>query len=871
MESRVRWHRSNCDKPNIIVNDGEPHCHSCDSNSSVLVARLVAENQAIGGVISLPVEAPLGEADFWWPPSVPYSSPRVDTRTNSEPCNDAKEAQILSPKDTQLSSVSTIYSSSLDSSRLRLIYLTESEDASSPIHIQLEEYALNDSPEYETVSYVWGGENGDSTACKPIYVGPSWDMILVTNNCSALLHYLRPRKGSRVIWLDAICINQANNVEKSAQISIMRDIYVNCQRVVVYFGGDLIQQLSGRLFRPRIDFAKTVVANESRSTTEKSAGFFMACAKSAGISQDQLFERRYLTRIWIVQELVLSSKAVFPLGDSDILCDGDVAAHLVLRPKGQQLASSAVRGSMSNLLKATSHCDASDPRDKIYGLLGLFRPQDVSCSLISDYTLSWRDCWVGIGGYIVLVEKNITLLVHAVGTYCLFQLPSWVPDIRTAGSWLLDLPTKPPYQKSRVSEDAAETWAIEFVMYSKGEQDWMHYDLFPSKSWGLASHLSVGLPSDVLCSMSLDQVSVNSSNGGLQLQALRVFDHPCRLTTMNEGNGYSSIWFRGPSTAAGFRILGLNHSLDHDKSYHVFIISDQPQLSGYILLAITTALPGEDSSVVTLHGCCIIYDIRFYSMDHLETNRESIPGLHWLLEKFQPVLIESHQWKSQGNWVFRCFFPCDDATSRDFLRLLIRATGPPLIQIFEEGKPSSQFMPPTLVESISWTAERLCPDFDPLIWGDYYHFTIKNKKMFSMWKAYRGLSSSYEEDTITVRRVSYELEADFSDPFIHDKARWTRIQTIFDKEGSDGSGYGLTFPFTVRIPLETLVACVRKSELCMSLCTARGYNSNLNEDLDNLLGRKSTLKDRDILLQDWDKGFIQDLGLAWKSEKIIIV
>ncbi|KAH7117598.1 hypothetical protein B0J11DRAFT_536311 [Dendryphion nanum] len=45
-------------------------------------------------------------------------------------------------------------------------------DRNYPVHLGLAIYRDNNRPEYEAVSYVWGGRKGDSTPCQPIYVGP---------------------------------------------------------------------------------------------------------------------------------------------------------------------------------------------------------------------------------------------------------------------------------------------------------------------------------------------------------------------------------------------------------------------------------------------------------------------------------------------------------------------------------------------------------------------------------------------------------------------------------------------------------------------------------------------------------------------------
>lgn len=435
MDSSARWHRSDCSNPTVISVDGVPRCLSCHANSAASVARLVAQNAGKAGKIVLPVEVPLGKSNFWWPPCVPYKGAQGETRRNRGASDRRAESANLSGTSSALSSASTIYPSSLDSDHFRIICLSESDHVSSPIHINLEEYNLDDCPEYETVSYLWGGEEGDSTLCQPVYVGIFWDIVLVTENCSAVLHYLRPPRGCRFIWLDAICINQADETEKPAQISKMSNIYSNCQRVVAYFGSDVVSQPAERAFRQRVDFQQSAFFSGKDPDLEDSgADFLMSCAKIARLSQDQLLQRRYLTRVWIVQELLLSKKALIPLGDSDIICDGKDTIHLLLRSEKERLRISDVDGkSLFHLLKATSHCHASDSRDRVYGLLGLFEPRASSLKLVPNYSLSWRDCWVGTCAYMLLVEGNISMLADAVGNNDL-QLPSWVPEFPNANS-----------------------------------------------------------------------------------------------------------------------------------------------------------------------------------------------------------------------------------------------------------------------------------------------------------------------------------------------------------------------------------------------------------------------------------------------------
>lgn len=92
--------------------------------------------------------------------------------------------------------------------------------------------SLDEPPQYEALSYVWGKPNNVS----PILLnGRVWN---VTANLElALRHFRRYEKGEhRTLWVDALCINQGDIPERNQQVSIMRDIYNGAQDVLVWLG-----------------------------------------------------------------------------------------------------------------------------------------------------------------------------------------------------------------------------------------------------------------------------------------------------------------------------------------------------------------------------------------------------------------------------------------------------------------------------------------------------------------------------------------------------------------------------------------------------------------------------------------------------------
>src|SRR4051812_35646315 len=100
---------------------------------------------------------------------------------------------------------------SLPEGNIRLLRLMPHPDDCFPIQCQLFNYPLLDSGgicPYEALSYVWGSK--DEPQSISIH---NCDLPVVANLYVALLH-LRDRFTDRVLWIDAICINQGDLDEK---------------------------------------------------------------------------------------------------------------------------------------------------------------------------------------------------------------------------------------------------------------------------------------------------------------------------------------------------------------------------------------------------------------------------------------------------------------------------------------------------------------------------------------------------------------------------------------------------------------------------------------------------------------------------------
>ncbi|CAK7239044.1 MAG: hypothetical protein STHCBS139747_000465 [Sporothrix thermara] len=126
----------------------------------------------------------------------------------------------------------------------------------SPLRISLFHASLDNPPEYEALSYVWGKSWGQFTVhIQDAHAGDDGNnddlaqlpALPVTPNLDRALRHLRFRikkaaDGSatiphaRVLWVDALCINQQDPAERSRQVQQMRRIYELCVADVAWLG-----------------------------------------------------------------------------------------------------------------------------------------------------------------------------------------------------------------------------------------------------------------------------------------------------------------------------------------------------------------------------------------------------------------------------------------------------------------------------------------------------------------------------------------------------------------------------------------------------------------------------------------------------------
>lgn len=119
-----------------------------------------------------------------------------------------------------------------DLQEIRLVVVHPSPNFDSKIECHLIHTTLTSGTEYEALSYTWG--KPDFT--QPILLGGA--LFRVTTNLEGALKYLRLTGKERILWVDALCIDQQNTDERNEQVGYMSEIYRCCAVDLLWLGGD---------------------------------------------------------------------------------------------------------------------------------------------------------------------------------------------------------------------------------------------------------------------------------------------------------------------------------------------------------------------------------------------------------------------------------------------------------------------------------------------------------------------------------------------------------------------------------------------------------------------------------------------------------
>ncbi|KAK6193070.1 aprataxin-like protein [Pestalotiopsis sp. IQ-011] len=189
----------------------------------------------------------------------------------------------------------------------RLIELEPAPDASSPLRCRIADLCLSseDLIEYEALSYTWGAPDFTETL-HVIKDEDETSVIKITTNLRNALQRIRLKNRKRLLWVDAVCINQQDDSDKSKQIPAMAHIFSAASRVLVWLGTSPRGQMA-------LADIKKVLRFRSTGSKKREAHF-----SNLESPLNDLVVLPWFRRRWIIQEVVLAADVTVMCGREEI-------------------------------------------------------------------------------------------------------------------------------------------------------------------------------------------------------------------------------------------------------------------------------------------------------------------------------------------------------------------------------------------------------------------------------------------------------------------------------------------------------------------------------------------------------------------------
>ncbi|GKT45351.1 heterokaryon incompatibility protein 6, OR allele [Colletotrichum spaethianum] len=180
---------------------------------------------------------------------------------------------------------------------------------------------------YEAISYVWGSED------KPKRItSPAGADIAITENLCHCLRRIRLADRPRLVWVDALCINQSDNKEKESQIMLMHDIYVSARRVLAYLGEEAdgskeAIELIEKYWRVNIPnplnagaraFVENLLSEPVPDAPTGSEAELPPQGDEKWMAVSRFWNRSWFRRVWVVQEFILARDVLMICGDKTV-------------------------------------------------------------------------------------------------------------------------------------------------------------------------------------------------------------------------------------------------------------------------------------------------------------------------------------------------------------------------------------------------------------------------------------------------------------------------------------------------------------------------------------------------------------------------
>ena len=346
------------------------------------------------------------------------------------------------------------------------------EDGSICCSLKPFELLSPSKPQHHAISYTWGpptyqaAQNGmTNERCCPIIC--NGQVLLITENLLHCLYHVTDE--SLYLWIDAICINQDDIAERNSQILMMTEIYATAKMVIVWLGEeDIYTQPAIRLLdvlgsMPLQDLLRMDPLNPLKAEHSEISG--LSIDESDWNALSQFFQRSWFNRIWILQEVVAPNQCIVICGTYLITWNllNVVSSYLIstsfcptrpLREDDKQAAATTSplpirmgnsmaaimmlwhkkrnqhdEGQLQSVLEISRSFQSSDPRDKVYAVLGLCKGVHRG-EIIPDYAKTVADVYIEVTEVLLRTSKNLNALSMVEDRLYRNRddLPSWVPD-----------------------------------------------------------------------------------------------------------------------------------------------------------------------------------------------------------------------------------------------------------------------------------------------------------------------------------------------------------------------------------------------------------------------------------------------------------
>jgi Heterokaryon incompatibility protein (HET) len=339
----------------------------------------------------------------------------------------------------------------------RVMRILPAKERSAPIIVELFVASLDTNPQYAALSYCWGS----SYPRRPVTCNGT--VLEVGENLALALSSIRSMS-NLPLWVDQVCINQADVLERSSQVACMDKIYSQATETFVYLGEpdspatETACKVLTTLFTPAVNI---VLQREDHKDEIPLLRAYMTMIKLAmqnphlvkrSYNKDvtetisQLAKRPYFSRKWVIQEIAVSRALFCVLGLYRFEWDAFILTALKESPNpwSKGMSDNTIQTlwlftmvkellthqstPLLTLLYFSSSFKAADPRDYVFALLGV--ATDSEHFPKPDYGVTVEQLYRQISSCLVQQGKGFLMLRLAGIRSSDNGMPSWVVDWR---------------------------------------------------------------------------------------------------------------------------------------------------------------------------------------------------------------------------------------------------------------------------------------------------------------------------------------------------------------------------------------------------------------------------------------------------------